>query len=148
MSSSSSADAGETQTTDVLIVGAGVAGLTAARELTKRNVGCLVLEARDRVGGRTLSQKVGRDWLDLGGQWIGPTQDRLAALARELQVATFPQHQDGTKILSWGGKIITYRGDLPWLSLATQLQLALMDWRFKSFINEIPIERLGARGTP
>ena len=53
-----------------------------------------------------MSQKVGRDWLDLGGQWIGPTQDRLAALARELQVATFPQHQDGTKILSWGGKII------------------------------------------
>jgi monoamine oxidase len=140
MSNSGSSDAEETQTTDVLIVGAGVAGLTAARELTKRNVGCLALEARERVGGRTLSQKVGRDWLDLGGQWIGPTQDRLAALARELQVATFPQHQDGTKILSWGGKIITYRGDLPWLSLATQLQLAVMDWRFKSFIKEIPIE--------
>ena len=90
MSNSGSADAGETQTADVLIVGAGVAGLTAARELTKRNVGCLVLEARDRVGGRTLSQKVGRDWLDLGGQWIGPTQDRLAALARELQSRHIP----------------------------------------------------------
>jgi monoamine oxidase len=140
MSSSVSAEAGEAQTTDVLIVGAGVAGLTAARELTKRNVGCVVLEARDRVGGRTLSQKVGRDWLDLGGQWIGPTQDRLAALTRELKVVTFPQYQDGTKILSWGGKIVTYKGDLPWLSLATQIELGLMDWRFKSCMKNLPVE--------
>ena len=70
---------------DVLIVGGGVAGLTAARELTKRHISCRVFEARDRVGGRTYSLKVGRDWLDLGGQWIGPTQDRLAALARALR---------------------------------------------------------------
>jgi len=99
-----------------------------------------VLEARDRVGGRTLSQKVGRDWVDLGGQWIGPTQDRLAALARELGVATFPQFQDGTKILSRGGKIVTYKGDIPWLSLGAQLELALMDWRFKSYLKDLPVD--------
>jgi monoamine oxidase len=131
---------GDGQWADVLVVGAGVAGLTAARELTKRNISCLVLEARDRVGGRTLSQKVGRDWVDLGGQWIGPTQDRLAALARELGVATFPQHQEGTKIVSWGGKIITYKGDIPWLSLGTQIELGLMDWRFKSYMKDLPID--------
>src|ERR1700691_1642410 len=140
MPSSGSAEAGETQTADVVIVGAGVAGLTAARELTKRNVGCLVLEARDRVGGRTLSQKVGRDWLDLGGQWIGPTQDRLAALARELGIATFPQHHEGTKLLSWGGKLVTFKGDIPWLSLATQLELGLMDWRIKRCLKHLPAE--------
>ena len=84
---------------DVLVVGAGVAGLVAARELVKRGRSCLVLEARDRVGGRTLTQKLGNDWVDLGGQWIGPTQDRLAALARELDVPTFPQHHQGKKIL-------------------------------------------------
>jgi len=131
---------GDGQWADVLVVGAGVAGLTAARELTKRNISCLVLEARDRVGGRTLSQKVGRDWVDLGGQWIGPTQDRLAALARELGVATFPQHQEGIKIVSWGGKIITYKGDIPWLSLGTQIELGLMDWRFKSYMKDLPID--------
>ena len=113
---------------DVLIVGAGVAGLTAARELLKRNRSCLVLEARDRVGGRTLTQKLGKDWVDLGGQWIGPTQDRLAALARELDVPIFPQHHEGKKILSWGGKVSTFKGSMPWLSLATQLgTLGLLD---------------------
>jgi len=101
MSNAGLDNVGDGQWADVLVVGAGVAGLIAARELTKRNISCLVLEARDRVGGRTLSQKVGCDWVDLGGQWIGPTQDRLAALARELGVATFPQHQEGTKIVSW-----------------------------------------------
>ena len=92
------------------------------------------------MGGRTLSQQVGRDWLDLGGQWIGPTQDRLASLARELGVATFPQHHEGTKLLSWGGKLVTFKGDIPWLSLATQLELGLMDWRIKSYLKHVPAE--------
>src|SRR5579871_3449333 len=89
---------------DVVIVGAGVAGLVAARELRRAGVSVRVLEARDRVGGRTLSERVGREVLDLGGQWIGPTQNRLAALAKELGVRTFPQHHQGKKILSWAGK--------------------------------------------
>ncbi len=131
---------GDAPSTDVLIVGGGVAGLTAARALTKRNIACRLLEARDRVGGRTYSVKVGRDWLDLGGQWIGPTQDRLAALARELGVATFPQHHQGTKLLSWGGKLITFKGDIPWLSLGSQLELGLIDWRLKSILKDFPIE--------
>ena len=131
--SSQTPDASNTQSADVLVVGAGVAGLIAARDLVKRNRSCLVLEARDRVGGRTLSQKLGKDWIDLGGQWIGPTQDRLAALARELDVPTFPQHHAGKKLLSWGGKLSTFKGSLPWLSLATQLELGLLDLRVKSY---------------
>jgi monoamine oxidase len=125
---------------DVLIVGAGVAGLIAARELAKRNRSCLVLEARDRVGGRTLTQKLGKDWVDLGGQWIGPTQDRLAALARELDVPIFPQHHEGKKILSWGGKVSTFKGSMPWLSLATQLELGLLDLRAKSYAKTFPLD--------
>jgi monoamine oxidase len=121
------------QTADVLIVGAGVAGLIAARELVKRNRSCLLLEARDRVGGRTFTQKLGKDWVDVGGQWIGPTQDRLAALARELDVPIFPQHHEGKKVLSWGGKLSTFKGSLPWLSLATQLELGLLDLRVKRY---------------
>ncbi len=125
---------------DVLIVGAGVAGLVAARELAKRNRSCLVLEARDRVGGRTFTQKLGKDWVDLGGQWIGPTQDKLAALARELDVPIFPQHHEGKKILSWGGKISTFKGSMPWLSLATQLELGLLDLRAKSYAKTFPLD--------
>src|SRR5205807_5632785 len=104
------------QPADVIIVGAGIAGLVAARQLQRRGRSFLVLEARERVGGRTLSQQVGREVLDLGGQWIGPTQNRLARLAAELGVRTFPQHHQGRKILSWGGKVRTYSGDIPWMS--------------------------------
>ena len=78
--------AGDSQV-DVVVVGAGLAGLCAARELARRGITCAVLEARDRVGGRTLSTTLGHDTIDLGGQWIGPTQNRLAALAAELGIA-------------------------------------------------------------
>jgi monoamine oxidase len=133
MTGESPSEPGDGRSADVLVVGAGVAGLIAARELVKRNRSCLVLEARDRVGGRTFTQKLGKDWVDLGGQWIGPTQDRLAALARELDVPIFPQHHEGKKLLSWAGKISTFKGSLPWLSLATQLELGLLDLRVKRY---------------
>jgi monoamine oxidase len=122
---------------DVVIVGAGVAGLTAARRLHRQGVSVVVLEARDRVGGRTLSQRVGQDVLDLGGQWIGPTQDRLAALAKELGVQTFPQHHQGKKILSWGGNIRQYFGEIPWLSTFAMIELLLMRSKFGSLAKTI-----------
>lgn len=118
---------------DVVIVGAGVAGLCAARELVKRGRSCVVLEARDRVGGRTLSRRVGAEMLDLGGQWIGPTQDRFYALCRELGIATFPQYHAGTKLLSWQGRLLRYQGDVPWLSLASQLDL----WRLARRLEQL-----------
>ena len=70
---------------DVAVVGAGLAGIAAARALERGGASVVVLEARDRVGGRLESIDIGGgNWMDVGGQWIGPTQDRLAALAREL----------------------------------------------------------------
>jgi monoamine oxidase len=128
------------QSVDVVIVGAGLAGLTAARELVRAGVTCVVLEARDRVGGRTLSQPLAGSMIDTGGQWIGPTQHRLAALAQELNVATFPQYHTGRKLLSWGGKLSSYAADLPKFSIFTQLELLRMDRRLKRFASEIPPE--------
>ncbi len=101
---------------------------------------CVVLEARDRVGGRTLSQSLSGEVIDLGGQWIGPTQNRLAALARELNVATFPQYHTGRKLLSWNGNLTSYEADLPKFSLLTQLELLRADWKLKKLAREIPAE--------
>jgi monoamine oxidase len=126
---------------DVVVVGAGVAGLCAARQLHRQGVSVLVVEARDRVGGRTLSQQVGREVLDLGGQWIGPTQNRLADLARELGVKTFPQYHTGRKLLSWAGKLRRFSGDVPWLSPLAMVELLLMRSRFGSMAAQIPPDR-------
>jgi monoamine oxidase len=122
---------------DVVIVGAGVAGLTAARQLHRQGLSLVVLEARDRVGGRTLSQRVGNEVLDLGGQWIGPTQDRLTALAKELGVKTFPQHHQGKKIFSWEGRIRHFTGEIPWLSTFAMIELLRMRSKFGSLANSI-----------
>lgn len=83
---------------DVVVVGAGLAGLAAARRVAAAGCRVAVLEARDRVGGRTLSRPLAGEAdvvLELGGQWIGPTQDRMRALVAELGIATFPTHAEG-----------------------------------------------------
>ena len=91
--SSSAADSGDRSGDDqVLIVGAGLAGLYATRALARRGVRVRVLEARDRVGGRTLSHRLpGGDVIELGAQWLGPGQDRLIALVAELGLPTLAQ---------------------------------------------------------
>lgn len=98
---------------DVVVVGAGLAGLTAARDLQRAGLSVRVLEARDRVGGRvwTQSQDDG-SFIDHGGQFVGPTQDRILALAEELGVPTFPSLVEGTNHVR-----VHDREDLSFLSL-------------------------------
>jgi monoamine oxidase len=80
---------------DVAVVGAGLAGLVAARRLVESGLSTLVLEAR-AGRGRLLNEEIGEGKVvELGGQWIGPTQDRVAALAAELGIGTFPTHSEG-----------------------------------------------------
>lgn len=108
---------------DVVVVGAGPSGLTAAHLFALAGLDVLVLEARERVGGRTLTTTVAGAPLDLGGQWIGATQHRVAALADALELETFPQHHDGDKILVSDGQRRTYRGTIPRLPLLALVQL-------------------------
>jgi monoamine oxidase len=99
---------------DVAIVGAGFAGLTAARRLVKRGKSVVVLEANNRVGGRTKNHSLGNGKItEIGGQFIGPTQDRVAALARELKVGTFKTYNEGENILLEGGKLSRYPASSP-----------------------------------
>jgi monoamine oxidase len=84
---------------DVAIVGAGLAGLTAARALKRAGRSVIVLEARERVGGRTWNHAIGGgDVVDLGAAFIGPTQDRIAALAKAMGVKTFPTYNKGSNV--------------------------------------------------
>jgi monoamine oxidase len=84
---------------DVIVVGAGISGLTAARELRAAGKSVYVLEAQNRVGGRTLNEDIGDgEVADLGGTFVGPTQDHVLALIQELGIPTFPTYAIGNNV--------------------------------------------------
>ncbi len=85
--------------------------------MAEAGVDVQVLEARERVGGKMHSVRVGGQTADLGAHWVGPTQARVRALARELGVATAPQHLAGRHVAIIGARRQTFRGATP-LSVA------------------------------
>src|SRR4051795_4112576 len=94
---------------DVAIVGAGLAGLTAARELVKRGHSVVVLEARDRVGGRTFNHKLADGQaIEAGGEFVGPTQDRVLALARSMGIGPYKIYNEGETVYIHDGVRSTY----------------------------------------
>jgi monoamine oxidase len=99
---------------DVIVVGAGLAGLSAARQVAAAGHSVVVLEARDRVGGRTLNRDIGRgEIVEIGGQWVGPTQDRVLALIDELGLKTFYTYIDGKSVYWRNGTRQLYEGTIP-----------------------------------
>ncbi|WP_347109081.1 NAD(P)/FAD-dependent oxidoreductase [Paenarthrobacter sp. S56] len=97
---------------DVVIVGAGPSGLTAARELKKAGLSVAVLEARDRVGGRTWTDTIDGAMLEIGGQWVSPDQTALMGLLEELGLKMYPRYRDGESVyIGADGKATRYTGD-------------------------------------
>ena len=106
-----------------------------------------VVEARDRVGGRTWSKRIGSGVFDLGGQWMGPGQERLAAQAARYGVQTFPTFHQGEKILDLGSKLRTYKSSIPSLGPFKLLDLQLALWRTQRMASRVPVHNpAAARG--
>ncbi|GAB2712121.1 flavin monoamine oxidase family protein [Arthrobacter bambusae] len=96
---------------DVVIVGAGPSGLTAARELKKAGLSVAVLEARDRVGGRTWTDTIDGAMLEIGGQWVSPDQTALMGLLDELGLKMYSRYRDGESVyLAPDGSRTRYTG--------------------------------------
>ena len=123
---------------DVIIIGAGLSGLMAARTLHRAGKSVAVLEARNRLGGRLLSEPVSGSTLDLGGQWVGPTQTYANALCQELGIATYKSFHTGRKVLELDGKIRTYKGDIPSLSPLALIELQRAITRVERLVRQVP----------
>ena len=113
---------------DVIVVGAGLSGLMAARLLRRAGLRVTVLEARERVGGRAWSQSIGDGcWIDFGAQWIGPGQRRIQALVKEFGLATTKSHTKGATVWMAHSGAEPRRGSFPagWLAKLDQLLILL-----------------------
>ena len=125
----------------MVVVGAGLAGLVAARQLEAAGRSVLVVEARERVGGRTVNASIGAGKVvEMGGQWVGPTQDRVLALAGELGIETFPTYHDGRNILDLRGKLRRYKGTIPRLAPHVLLDVQQARWRLLRLARKVGID--------
>ena len=116
---------------DVIVLGAGFAGLAAAQRL--RSAGCrvMLLEARDSVGGRVMPGELAGLTIDLGGQWVGVGHERLSMLAGEAGRPLLPQYTEGQKLLAAGGRQRRYRGLIPPVSPGALLGMGWALWRLR-----------------
>ncbi len=127
---------------DVVVVGAGLSGLSAARAIADAGREVVVLEARDRVGGRLLNATLGDGvTVDLGGQWVGSDHVRVQRLAAELGVEIFPQHGAGRNLLDVAGRRRRYRGTIPRLGPRVLWDIFLARRRIDRLAQSVGAER-------
>jgi monoamine oxidase len=125
---------------DVVVVGAGFAGLSAARDLVRLGHDVVVLEGRDRVGGRSSTTTIADTPVDLGGTFVGPTQDAVIALAKELGCETVRTHSRGKNLIRWRGKVRSYRSTIPKLSMIELFDVSRIQWRFERVCRRVPVK--------
>ena len=126
---------------DVCVVGAGYAGLTAARRLTEAGRSVVVLEARDRVGGRAWTEHLPDGTpIDRGAGWLGPRHDAAFRLAGELGVGTYKTWVEGTHLLVHGGRVRRYTGLIPKISPLAVVTLALAQARIDRLARRVPVD--------
>jgi monoamine oxidase len=115
---------------DCIIVGSGLAGLMAARNLTRGHSNVLVLEAQDYIGGRMFGKYIATNqYIDLGGQWVGPTQDRFLALLDEYKISRFPSPLHGKTVLIYQGKRFEFSGFFQGVFQGDRPDIAEEDWQ-------------------
>nr|WP_271208979.1 NAD(P)/FAD-dependent oxidoreductase [Rhodococcus wratislaviensis]GLK33409.1 putative putrescine oxidase [Rhodococcus wratislaviensis] len=109
--------------TDVVVIGAGASGLTAANTLMAEGLSVTVLEARDRVGGRLWTDIIDGATLELGGQWVSPDQTALLAMIDELGLDTYSRYREGESIyVAESGTVSRFDGDFP-VEVSTQKEV-------------------------
>lgn len=141
LSAAEAATGSLTKTVDVVVVGAGISGLVAARNVLKQGKTVLVLEARDRVGGRVLNHELSNGSIvESGGAFVGPTQDHLLDLAKELGVETFKEYAKGDNVyVSSTLGTLKYQGTVPPDPLILA-DAAVLQVRIDKMASEVPVD--------
>lgn len=125
---------------DTIIIGGGFSGMAAARILHKANKNIVLLEARDRLGGRTYTHQFDDGkYVDLGGQWIGPTQDRMYALAKEYNVSWYGTYNEGKNILDLNKILRTYTGLIPKMNVISLVNIEFLLKKLDSLAKQISL---------
>ena len=126
--------------TDYCVVGAGFAGLAAARRLQDLGKSVALVEARDRVGGRVWNRTAADgSVVSVGGTWLGKRQDRMFELCREFGLEVYPQYDLGDTVLHSHGTNRRYRGN-PKVGLYALASLGLAFWRLDRMVKRLPID--------
>ena len=147
MGEGSSGGAAARLSADVVVVGAGLSGLAAARAIADSGREVVVLEARRRVGGRLLSATLGEGVIvDVGAQWAGDDHERVRRLAADLGVELFPHHGAGRNLLDVGGIRRRYRGTIPRLGPRALWDVFIARRRFDRLAKEVGAESPWASG--
>ncbi len=129
-------------TRDVVIIGAGVAGLTAANELRKAGLSVVVLEARDRVGGRLWTDVIDGAMLEIGGQWVSPDQDALKETIVELGLETYRRHREGDSVyIGPDGALTRFTGEIFPVKPETEREMVRLIEKLDAMVAEIDPDR-------
>jgi Monoamine oxidase len=131
-----------TITRDVVVIGAGASGLTAATELKKAGLSVAVLEARDRVGGRLWTDDIDGATLEIGGQWVSPDQDALKETLAELGLETYERYRDGENVyVNAAGERTRFEGEIFPVAPDTERVMVALIEKLDALVDQIDPDR-------
>ncbi|KAI2704666.1 hypothetical protein CBS147332_7320 [Penicillium roqueforti] len=129
---------------DVAIIGGGLSGLSTAKDLAAANKSFVILEARDRVGGRVLNFNLtGKNIQELGGEYVGPTQNRVLALAAELGLPTYKTYTTGNSTFYRNNTVHHYQdtlGGIPPVGIGSLIELAFFMNDINTLASKVDLE--------
>jgi putrescine oxidase len=129
-------------TRDVVVIGAGAAGLTAANDLRAQGLSVAVVEARDRVGGRLWTEVIEGATLEIGGQWVSPDQHALIETVADLGLETYSRYREGDSVyIGPAGTPARFTGDVFPVSAETEKTIAEITQRLDAMVAEIDPDR-------